>query len=222
MRRPSMQPKIKVMIVDDHPLMRQGLKKILEIEPDLQVVGLAEDGEVALRKAMEIKPDVMLLDINMPHMNGIQALRRIKDIGLSVKVIMLTIHEDQEYLRETLNIGANGYVLKDAETESLVRAIRNVNDGQNYIHPSLADELVKDYRSIDGRLGDEETDKLTRREFEVIALIADGLNNKEIAEKLFISEKTVKNHVSNIFKKINVNDRTQAAIFAFKHNIRKI
>jgi len=213
---------IKVLIVDDHALMRQGLKKILEMESDIQVVGLAENGESGLRKALDLKPDVMLLDINMPVMNGIQTLRRIRDIGLDIRVIMLTIHDDREYLMETVNIGAEGYVLKDAETESLIRAIRNVNEGLTYIHPTLADELVKEYRKNDGKAGSEELDRLTRREYEVIALIAEGLNNKEIADKLFISEKTVKNHVSSIFKKIHVNDRTQAAIFAFKHSIKKI
>lgn len=213
---------IKVLIVDDHALMRQGLKKILEMESDIQVVGVAENGEIGLRKVLELKPDVVLMDINMPVMNGIQTLRRIRDIGLDVRVIMLTIHEDREYLMETVNIGAEGYVLKDAETESLLRAIRNVNEGLTYIHPTLADELVKEYRRQDGRLSEDSKDRMTRREYEVIALIAEGLNNKEIAEKLFISEKTVKNHVSSIFKKIHVTDRTQAAIFAFKHNIKKI
>jgi len=214
---------IKVLIVDDHSLMRQGLKKIIEMEKDIDVIGLAEDGEIAIQKCVELKPDVVLLDINMPNMNGIQALRRIKDMGLNSKVIMLTIHDDREYLLETVNIGAEGYVLKDADSTSLIKAIRTVNQGNSYIHPTLADELVKRYNNKDGdKNSGTSKGKLTRREYEVITLIAEGLNNKEIAEKLFISEKTVKNHVSNIFKKINVNDRTQAAIYAFKHNIKKL
>jgi len=214
---------IKVLIVDDHSLMRQGLKQILEIEEDLEVVGLAVDGEEAIAKCMELKPDIVLMDINMSNMNGIQALRRIKDMGLDTKVIMLTIHDDREYLFETINIGAEGYVLKDAESSSLIKAIRDVYSGETYIHPSLASEFVKEYKKR-GKISlkDNSKDKLTRREYEVITLIAEGLNNKEIAERLFISEKTVKNHVSNIFKKIGVNDRTQAAIYAFKHNIKKI
>lgn len=215
--------KIRILIVDDHSLMRQGLKQILEIENDIEVVGLATDGEEALDKCLKLKPHVILMDINMPNMNGIQALRRIKDMGIDTKVIMLTIHEDREYLFETVNIGAEGYVLKDAESDSLVRAIRNVHGGESYIHPSLATEFVKEYKSR-GKTTDKEhgKNKLTRREYEVLTLIAEGLNNKEIGESLFISEKTVKNHVSNIFKKIEVNDRTQAAIYAFKHNIKKI
>lgn len=214
---------IKILIVDDHSLMRQGLKQILEIEEDLEVVGLAVDGEEAIAKCMELKPDIVLMDINMSNMNGIQALRRIKDMGLDTKVIMLTIHDDREYLFETINIGAEGYVLKDAESSSLIKAIRDVYSGETYIHPSLASEFVKEYKKR-GKISlkDNSKDKLTRREYEVITLIAEGLNNKEIAERLFISEKTVKNHVSNIFKKIGVNDRTQAAIYAFKHNIKKI
>ncbi|WP_432664127.1 response regulator transcription factor [Wukongibacter baidiensis] len=215
--------KIRILIVDDHSLMRQGLKQILEIEEDIEVVGLAVDGEDALEQCFKLRPDVILMDINMPNMNGIQALRRIKDMGIETKVIMLTIHDDREYLFETVNIGAEGYVLKDAESNSLIRAIRNVYFGESYIHPSLASEFVREYKSR-GKTSDKEhgKNKLTRREYEVLTLIAEGLNNKEIAENLFISEKTVKNHVSNIFKKIDVNDRTQAAIYAFKHNIKKI
>lgn len=215
--------KIKVVIADDHSLMRQGLKQILEIEEDIEVISLAVDGEDAIAKCIELKPDVVLMDINMPNINGIQALRRIKDMGLDTKVIILTIHDDREYLFETVNIGAEGYVLKDAESSNLIKAIRDVYGGESYIHPSLASEFVKEYKKRGNvSLKDMSRDRLTRREYEVLTLIAEGQNNKEIAESLFISEKTVKNHVSNIFKKINVNDRTQAAIYAFKHNIKKI
>jgi DNA-binding NarL/FixJ family response regulator len=215
--------KIRTLIADDHSLMRQGLKQILEIEDDIEVVGLAADGEDAIAKCLELKPDIVLMDINMPNMNGIQALRRIRDMGLDIKIIMLTIHDDREYLFETVNIGAEGYVLKDAESSSLINAIRSVYEGDSYIHPSLASEFVKEYKKR-GRGSAKELGKenLTRREYEVLTLIAEGLNSKEIAEKLFISEKTVKNHVSNILKKIGVSDRTQAAIYAFKHNIKKI
>ncbi|HHY90984.1 MAG TPA: response regulator transcription factor [Clostridiales bacterium] len=213
--------KIKVLIADDHDLVRQGLKQILELEEDIEVVGLATDGEDTIKQAEKLKPHIILLDINMPGVNGIQALRRLKDMGIDSKVIMLTIHDDREYLLETINIGASGYVLKDAESSSLIQAIRTVYKGENYIHPSLASELVRGFKK-----GEQEEEsalnKLTRREYEVLILIAEGKNNKEIAEDLFISEKTVKNHVSSIFKKIQVNDRTQAAIYAYKHNIKKI
>ncbi|AOY76652.1 response regulator [Clostridium formicaceticum] len=212
--------KIQILLVDDHSLVRQGLKQILELENDLQVVGQAGDGEEALLKVQQLKPDIVLLDINMPKLNGIHTLRRLKDMDSTIKVIMLTFHEDREYLFETINLGANGYVLKDAEGDSLIKAIRDVYNGVAYIHPSIATDLVKAFNNRTTKEGEEV--KLTKREYEVLTLIADGLNNKEIACNLFISEKTVKNHVSNIFKKIDVNDRTQAAIYAYKHNIKKI
>lgn len=215
--------KIKVLIADDHSLMRQGLRQILELEEDIEVVDVAVDGEDAIKKSQLLKPHVILMDINMPKMNGIQALRRLKDMGVDGKIIMLTIHEDKEYLFETINIGASGYVLKDAESSSLIKAIRDVHAGESYIHPSLAASLVKEFNKK-GKMDEDEfkKERLTRREYEVLSLIAEGKNNKEIADTLFISEKTVKNHVSNIFKKIDVNDRTQAAIYAYKHNIKKI
>ena len=212
--------KIRVLLVDDHSLVRQGLKQIIELEEDILVIGQASNGEEALELISQVKPNVILLDINMPKMNGIQTLRRIKDMDKTIKVIMLTFHEDREYLFETINLGANGYVLKDAESASLIKAIRDVNKGGSYIHPNITTEIVKElnnkYKGNDG------VDELTRREFEVLSLIAEGQNNKEIANTLFISEKTVKNHVSNIFKKIDVNDRTQAAIYAYRNNVKKL
>ena len=214
---------ITVLIADDHSLMRQGLKQILELEEGINVIGQACDGEEAILHAKEKKPDVILMDINMPKVNGIEALRRLKDIGISSKVIMLTIHDDREYLFETLNIGANGYVLKDADSDSLIKAIIDVHNGESYIQPSLTSLLVKELsnREDDGGCN-AKRESLTRREYEVLLLIAEGLNNKEIGDRLFISEKTVENHVSKIFKKIDVNDRIQAAIFAYKNNIKKI
>lgn len=212
--------KIRVLIVDDHSLLRQGLSQLLSLETDIDVIGTAQDGEEAIAKCQELKPDVVLMDINMPKVNGIQALRRIKDIGFKAKVIMLTIHDDREYLYETMNLGAEGYVLKDTDSESLVEAIRSVHGGSIYIHPSLTDDYMKKTnRSV---VENEGGSTLTKREYEVLVLIAEGSNNKEIAEKLYISEKTVKNHVSSIFKKIGVNDRTQAAIYAYKNSIKKL
>jgi len=212
--------KIKILLVDDHSLVRQGLKQIIELEQDILVVEQASNGEEALEKITGCKPHVVLLDINMPKMNGIQTLRRIKDMDKTVKVIMLTFHEDKEYLFETINLGADGYVLKDAESASLIKAIRDVHKGGSYIHPNITTEIVKELNNKSK--GNDGIDDLTRREFEVLTLIAEGQNNKEIASTLFISEKTVKNHVSNIFKKIEVNDRTQAAIFAYKNNVKKL
>lgn len=218
-----MKKAISVMIADDHSLMRQGLKQLLELDEEIKVIEQAGDGLEAIEKALEYKPDVLLLDINMPKLNGIETLRRLKDTGIDTKIIILTIHDDREYLFETINIGADGYVLKDADADTLIKAIKDVKTGNTYIQPNLASLLVRDYK--DNNKDSAITaikNSLTRREYEVICLIAEGLNNKDIAGKLFISEKTVKNHVSNIFKKIGVNDRVQAAIFAYKNNIKKI
>ena len=212
--------KINVLLVDDHCLVRQGIKQILELEKDLFVIGQANNGEEAIVQVQELKPDIVLLDINMPKLNGIHTLRRLKGIDSEIKVIMLTFYEDSEYLFEALNLGANGYILKDAESDSLIKAIRDVYHGDSYVHPSIAASLVKG--SNDRYINEKTNTKLTKREYEVLTLIAEGLNNREIANNLYISEKTVKNHVSNIFKKINVNDRTQAAIYAYKHNIKKV
>lgn len=215
---------ITVMIVDDHVLLREGLKQILDLEKDIDVIEQAGDGEEAVEKALEHSPDVILLDINMPKMNGIEVLRRFKDLGILSKVIMLTIHDDREYLFETIKIGANGYILKDSDADSLIKAIRDVNNGKTYIQPSVASMLIEEINSKEKEVNGDllKIEALTKREYEVLTLVAEGLNNREIAERLFISEKTVKNHVSNIFKKIDVNDRIQAAIFAYKNNIKKI
>lgn len=214
--------KIKVVIVDDHALIREGIKKLLELEESFEIQALAGDGFEALEVIKAQKPDVVLLDINMPNMNGIDCLKQIKSDFPETKVIMLTIHEDAEYLIETINIGAEGYVLKDADVSSLIKAIQKVVQGEVYIHPTLSGILVREYKSKHKNLDDIMGNNLTKREYEVIRLISRGYNNKEIAVELFISEKTVKNHVSNIFKKIKVTDRTQAALYAIKHNITKI
>jgi len=214
--------KISLMIADDHSLMRQGLKKILELDDEFIVISEASNGREAIDKGIEKCPDVILLDINMPKINGIEALRRLKESGIRSKIIILTIHDDREYLEQTIKIGADGYVLKDADSSTLMDAIRDVNDGKTYIQQSLTTLLVKGYKDENEYQQKLKRDSLTKREYDVITLIAEGLNNKEIGERLCISEKTVKNHVSNIFKKIDVTDRIQAAIFAFKNNIKKI
>ena len=213
---------IKLLIVDDHVLIREGIKQILELENDISVIGQAGNGEDAFNKAIELNPDIILLDINMPKLNGIEALRRFKDMGVKSKVIILTIHEDREYILKTLKLGADGYILKDSDADSLINGIRNVFKGQKYIQQSVAD-LVKESSNSDAyNIINSKINSLTKREYEVLILIAEGLNNKDIADRLFISEKTVKNHVSNILKKLDLNDRVQVAIFAYKNNIKKI
>ena len=216
-----MSNKINLLIADDHSMVRQGLKQILELEKDIVVTAQASNGNEAVRLAREFKPDIILMDINIPGTNGLQAIKEIKQEKLPSKVIVLTIHEDREYLFKTLQMGAEGYVLKDAEPAVLIEAIRNVYNGQSYIQPNMTKELVKEFNRVtlhEKEKSDE--NNLTTREIEVLELIAEGMINKEIAKQLYISEKTVKNHVSNIFKKLDVSDRTQAAIYAFKHNMK--
>lgn len=213
--------KIKVLIADDHAMVRQGLKTILELEEDIDVVAQAANGEEAVSLARTQKPDVILMDINMPVLNGLQAIKMLKDEDRRYKIIVLTLHQDREYLFKTLQLGCEGYVLKDAESSVLIEAIRSVYNEQTYIQPNMTGELVKEFNRVTLIEQDKSiTNNLTNREIEVLKLIAEGMINKEIAKNLFISEKTVKNHISNIFKKLDVNDRTQAAIYAFKHNIK--
>jgi len=213
--------KIKVLIADDHSMVRQGLKQILELEDDIKVIAQASNGEEAIKIAKQYKPDVILMDINMPVMNGLQAIKELKKESADFKIIVLTIHQDREYLVKTVQMGAEGYILKDAEASVLIDAIRTVYKGESYIQPNMTKELITEYNKMSQNDREKRVEcELTSREIEVIQLIAEGLLNKEIAKKLFISEKTVKNHVSNIFRKINVSDRTQAAIYAFKHNLK--
>ncbi|NLD48392.1 MAG: response regulator transcription factor, partial [Clostridiaceae bacterium] len=207
--------KIRVLIADDHAMVRQGLKQILELEEDMVVIAQAPNGEEAIKLAKDHHPDVILMDINMPGMNGLQAIKEMKLGNLLSRVIVLTIHEDREYLFKTLQMGAEGYVLKDADPDVLIEAIRSVNRGQSYIQANMTKELVKEFNRVTlNEKGKSEENTLTARELEVLELIAEGMINKEIAKRLYISEKTVKNHVSNIFRKLNVSDRTQAAIYA--------
>lgn len=209
---------INIAIVDDHNVVREGIKQLLEIDGDIKVIGEARDGIECLQMLEEIIPDVLLLDINMPNMNGLQVLDNIKKSDIKVKVLILTIHNEVEYLIKAVNIGVDGYVLKDSDSSDLKKAICAVYNGDTYIQPNLTPLLKESLRKKAERKA-REFDLLTKRELQVLELLSEGLLNKEIAFKLEISEKTVKNHISNIFKKINVSDRTQAAVYAIKNNI---
>ena len=213
--------RIRIMLAEDHSMIRQGLRQLIELENDIKVVSEASNGEEAVSYFFIEQPDVVLMDINMPKLNGLQALEAIKQKSPDANIIMLTIHQDREYLFKALQLGANGYVLKDADGTVLIEAIRKVNLGDAYIQPTMARELIVEFkRYTSGETGaSRKNNLLSDRELEVLALIAKGLLNKEIAKKLFISEKTVKNHISNIFKKLNVSDRTQAAVYALKNNL---
>ena len=211
---------VKVMITDDHSLIREGLKQLLELEGDFQVIAEACDGIDCMEKLKEQIPDVLLLDINMPRMNGLEVLQKIKDEKIDVKILVLTVHNEVEYLLKAVDIGINGYLLKDSESSELKKAILSVVDGEDYIQPSLIPVL--NAKMIDRDMDSEKIEKLTKRELEVLKLLAVGMYNKGVADELHISERTVKNHVSSIFKKIDVSDRTQAAVFAIRNNLISI
>lgn len=208
---------INVMITDDHSMIREGLKQLLELEGDFKVIAEASDGAECIEKLENITPDVLLLDINMPNMNGLEVLQKMKEMKMNVKVLVLTIHSEIEYLLKAVDIGVNGYLLKDSESAELKKAILAVMNGENYIQPSLIPVLNS--KMIDRDKDTIKIESLTRRELEVLKNLSIGMYNKEIAEKLDISERTVKNHISNIFKKIDVTDRTQAAVFAIRNNL---
>lgn len=212
--------KISVMIADDHSMVREGIMNLLELDDNITVVGFAKDGIDCLKKLPELKPDVLLLDINMPNMNGIEVLQELKVRNNKVKVIMLTIHNEGEYILKAVEIGCAGYVLKDSDSATLKKAVYSVYIGETFIQPDLIPVLNQ--RLMNKEEEDEQLEKLTKREVEVLILLSEGLFNKEIAYKLNISERTVKNHISNIFKKINVSDRTQAAVFAIKNKLVKL
>lgn len=209
---------VRVVIIDDHVMVREGIKQLLEIDGDIVVVGEAGNGEEGLRLLEMIKPDVVLLDINMPKMNGLELLEEIQKREMKHKILILTIHNEVEYLIKAVEIGVDGYVLKDSELAVLKKAIFSIYEGNSYIQPSLT-PLLKAKLEKEKKNKDED---LTKREIEVLKLIARGMYNKEIADELAISEKTVKNHISNIFRKIDVSDRTQAAIYAIKNNYVEI
>lgn len=208
---------IKVMIADDHVLMREGVKQLLEFDGSIEVIAEAADGLECLESLKSVKPDVLLLDINMPNKNGLETLEEIKKNNIKVKVIFLTVHNEVDYLLKAVEIGADGYVLKDSGSAELINAIQIVMNGESYIQPDMIPILNS---KMVVRNSDREKIKgLTKRELEVLVLVSEGMFNKEIADKLSISERTVKNHISSIFKKIDVSDRTQAAVFAIRNSL---
>lgn len=213
-----MSKPINVMIADDHSMVREGIKQLLELDGDIAVVAEANNGKECIDLLDENLIDVLLLDINMPYMNGLQVLQYLREMKKSIKVLILTIHNEIEYLVKAVEIGVDGYILKDSNSSVLKKAIYSVYNGETFIEPDLA-PLMKEKLNEKNVDNNNIIDTLTKREIEVLKLLAEGLFNKEIAFTLAISEKTVKNHVSNIFKKINVSDRTQAAVFAIRNNL---
>lgn len=212
--------KITIVIADDHPLIREGIRKILELEPGFQVVAEVENGQEAIDVSRQYVPAVVLMDINLPVVNGIEATKIIRRELPQVNVLALTIHDDEEYIIELLRAGVCGYVLKDIRAEDLVKAIYQVSQGYQVIHPGVAQKVI-DYiqRKEVAVSAMEEVVSLTEREREILVHVSLGKSNREVARDLYISEKTVKNHLTNIFRKIGVSDRTQAVLYALKHGM---
>jgi two-component system response regulator DegU len=213
--------KIRLAIAEDETVVRMALAQLLAAESDIDVVGQAADGEAVVDLARRLKPEVVLTDLSMPKMDGIAAIRQIKKEASACAVVVLTIHHDDDHLFAAIKAGASGYVLKDAPAEQMVEAIRASARGEGYIGPSLVGKVLEEFARV-ARLraaAKEIFQELTRREMEVLELVGKGLRNKDIAARLFLSEKTVKNHVSSIFMKLQVNDRTEAALLAERHGL---
>lgn len=212
--------KIRVLIADDHELIRQGLDRIISFEDDLTVIYEAKDGVDVIDFLKKEVPDVLLLDINMPKMDGIEVLRKVKKEYSNIKVIMLTVESDKTTLYKAIDIGADGYILKDSAAEEIVDSIKTVLSGEKYIDKSLVTLILKDMGNKQNKKSSI-FDELSKREVEVLYHVSQGLSNKEIGDALYLSEKTVKNYITSIFLKLNVQDRVQAAILALQNDIEK-
>lgn len=206
---------IKVLIADDHVLVREGLRKLLELDENIEVITEVGDGQGAINIARKVRPDIILMDVNMPGTDGIVATKVIKREFPSIKIIALTIYEDEEVV-EMVRAGVSAYVLKDVAGSELIDTIHRVMQGEIVIHPRVANRLVRELNRNDAKKNEI---RLTKREKDVLDLLVKGNTNKEMADSMFISEKTVKNHLTSIFRKLSVKDRTQAAVYALKHNI---
>ncbi len=217
---PSKTEKIRVLLADDHAIVREGVKRILTAEPDLDVVGEAEDGLQAVEQAKKLKPDVAVLDISMPELNGIEATKQIKAALPNTHTIALTMHADDAYVFQLLKAGASGYVLKRAAATDLVQAIRAASRGEAFLYPSVAKAVVSDYlKRLESGEGRETYDGLTDREKEILTLVAEGATNQEIAQKLYISVKTVQTHRAHIMEKLNLHDRTMLVRYAIRKGL---
>jgi DNA-binding NarL/FixJ family response regulator len=210
---------IRVAVVDDQRLFTRGLSGLVDMLSEMEVVGVAYDGEEAVELCRKEEPDVVLMDISMPTMDGISATREIRDLLPQTAVIILTVHEDDEHVFEGIKAGAQGYLLKDAELEDLSRAIRTVHAGATIIAPDLAQKMLNTFQSGVSPTGKRLVPPLTDRELEVIKALAQGKSDRQIAHSLSISEKTVGNHTSNIYRKLHIFDRTQAVIYAVREGV---
>ncbi|MBA2773559.1 MAG: response regulator transcription factor [Nocardioidaceae bacterium] len=215
------QEPIRVVVVDDQELFRRGMVMLLSVEDDIEVVGEASDGDEASELAATLVPDVVLLDVRMPKRSGIEACAAIKEVAPSANIIMLTVSDEEADLYEAIKSGASGYLLKDASIDQVAQAVRLVADGQSLISPSMAAKLLEEFKLIAsaGSRPDSMTPRLTQRELDVLRLVARGLNNKDIASDLFISENTVKNHVRNILEKLQLHSRMEAVMYAVREKL---
>ncbi len=213
---------VKVLIADDHPLIRQGLVKVINFDPEIEVVGEACDGEDVIKKAAALRPDLILMDLNMPKLDGLEAARIIRDSNPEVQIIALTVEDSEQKVMEVIKCGVRGYILKDVEPDALISTVKAVHTGETVIHPRITSMLFRELERHTGNPADEMglggcgDSGLTPRETEILEYLAKGVPNKEIASRLFISEKTVKNHITSIFKKLQAEDRTQAVLSALK------
>jgi DNA-binding NarL/FixJ family response regulator len=215
---------IRTMIVDDHALFRRGLEMVLETEPDIELVGQASDGAEAVEMAAEALPDIVLMDIRMPRSSGIEACRAMKAAAPSTKIVILTISDEEADLFEAIRAGASGYLLKDIPLDEVAETVRAVHGGQSLINPSMAAKLLTEFAAMARRDDEERSEelpapRLTEREMEVLKLVARGMNNRDIAKELFISENTVKNHVRNILEKLQIHSRMEAVMVAVREKL---
>jgi len=209
---------IRVLIVDDHPVVREGLRAALSQQPDIEIVGEASDGNEAIKLAQSLEPDVVIMDITMPNMNGFTATRRIREEMHGVRILGLTIHQSEEYLIEFIRAGASGYVPKRAGVRDLLTAIRSVASGEAFLYPSVATAAMLDYVQR-GQSADANPDRLTAREWEVLRLVAQGHSNQDIANSIHRSIKTVQAHRANLMKKLGLHDRTELVRYAIRKGL---
>lgn len=210
---------MKVIICDDQSIVREGLAMLLKLEADIQIVGIAEDGAMAVEIVEKEKPDMVLMDLKMPVMNGVEATRQIRTRFPEIKVLVLTTYDEDQWVFDAIKAGASGYLLKDTPREELVKAVKGTGIGKTFVDPAVAGKVLEQVSSHQTHASTQVTSKLTDREIEILRLVAKGLSNIDISERLFLSEGTVRNHVSSILTKLGVSDRTQAAVIAIQHGL---
>lgn len=209
---------IRILLADDHAIVRSGLAMLINSQDDMEVIYMAEDGEEAIKKAEELHPEIVIMDLNMPGKNGLIATRQLKEILPDVRIIVLTMHDDREYIFRVLQAGASGYILKSAEDLDLMQAIRKVHEGEAYLYPKATQMLIDNFLQGEGHDSDS-LGKLSSREQEILSLLAKGYSNKDISEMLFVSVKTIESHKSKIMEKLNLRTRPELVQFALKKGL---